>query len=64
VLSGQFVVVRRSRTAAMASTSEISQLAHSNHTCQFMGERRVFRRRPIPAVSALRIEALKRYSRM
>jgi len=53
---------RRSWTAAIASTSEITQLAHSNHTCQLMGDRRVFRKRLIPAVMALRIEALNRYS--
>ena len=48
----------------MASTSEITQLAQSNHTCQLRGERSVFRKSPIPAVRALRMEALKRYSRM
>ena len=56
--------LRRSRTAAMASTREIAQLAQSNHICQLKGDLSVFRKSPIPAVTALRMEALKKYSRM
>ena len=53
-----------SRTAAMARMSEITQLAQSNQTRQVSGERSVFRNNPSPAVSALRMEALKTYSRI
>lgn len=48
----------------MARTREITQLAQSNQTRQLSGERKVFRNNPSPAVSALRVEALKTYSRM
>jgi len=53
-----------SRTAAIARTREITQLAQSSQTRQLSGERKVLRNSPSPAVSALRMEALKTYSRM
>ena len=54
----------RWRTVAMASTSEITQLAQRNQTRQPSGERKVLRNNLSPAASALRMEALKTYSRM
>ena len=54
----------RSRTVAIANTSEIAQLAHSRPTCQVNGPRIVRRRRPIPAAKALSIELLKMKARI
>ena len=48
----------------IATTSGITQLTQSNQICQLCGERRVFRINPTPVVSALRTEALRRYSRI
>ena len=44
----------------MASTSEITQLAHSSHTCQVRGPLSVRLKRVTPEARALKMELLSK----